>query len=184
MDPFYDDINAASVVRLLGVSITPDLFLGKHISMVSSTCFFQLRRVRRSLDIDSASTLVHAYVTSRVNYCNSMLVGALKIWMDKLLTMHFKCCCTSGNKNTKVRPRPDANSRSCIGWMSLTVLHANCVFRCSSVSTDWRHPISLTCIDLSQTIRRRHLRSAICGTLSSSSKAVHIWEAGLCICRP
>ena len=53
--------------------------------MVSETCFFQLRqlqRVRRSLDIESASTLVHAFVTSRVDYCNGLLVGAPIILMD------------------------------------------------------------------------------------------------------
>ena len=30
--------------------------------------------------------------------------------LDGQITTHFKCCCTSGNKNTKVRPRSDANS--------------------------------------------------------------------------
>ena len=44
----------------------------------------QLQRVRRSLDIESASTLVHAFVTSRVDYCNGLLTVAPKIWMDKL----------------------------------------------------------------------------------------------------
>ena len=42
----------------------------------------QLRRVRRSLDNESA--LVHAFVTSRVNYCNLLLAGAPKSVTDKL----------------------------------------------------------------------------------------------------
>ena len=82
-----DDIDAVSVARLLGVWITPDLCIGKRISTVSRTCFCllrQLQRVRRSLDIESASTLVHAFVTSCVDYCNVLLAGAPKIWMDKL----------------------------------------------------------------------------------------------------
>jgi len=41
----------------------------------------QLRRVRRSLDDASVATLVHAFVTSRVDYCNCLLAGATK---DKL----------------------------------------------------------------------------------------------------
>ena len=32
----------------------------------------QLRRVRKSLDRESATTLVHAFVTSRVDYCNAV----------------------------------------------------------------------------------------------------------------
>ena len=44
----------------------------------------QLRRVRRSLDRDSAATLVHAFVTSRIDYSNALLTNAPKIWTEKL----------------------------------------------------------------------------------------------------
>jgi len=39
----------------------------------------QIRRVRQSLDAESAATLVHAFVTSRVDYCNAVLVGSPKV---------------------------------------------------------------------------------------------------------
>ena len=71
---------------LLGVTIAADLGLNKHASNVCKTCFFwlrQLRRVRRSLDIESSKTLVHAFVTSRVDYCNSVLSSAPKQIIDK-----------------------------------------------------------------------------------------------------
>jgi len=58
---------------VLGVLFTPDLALEKQVTSVSDKCFFQLRqlrRVRRSLDRDSAATLVHAFVTSRI-HCES-----------------------------------------------------------------------------------------------------------------
>ena len=44
-----------------------------------SKCFFwlrQLKRVRWSLDAESMKTLVHAFVTSRVDYGNTIFVGA------------------------------------------------------------------------------------------------------------
>jgi len=44
----------------------------------------QLRHVRRSLDIESAATLVHAFVTSRVDYCNTVLAGTPKSTTDRL----------------------------------------------------------------------------------------------------
>jgi len=50
-------------------------------------CFFQLRqlrRVRRSLDDESVATLVHAFVISRIDYCNGLLAGAPKVVTDKL----------------------------------------------------------------------------------------------------
>jgi len=44
----------------------------------------QLRRVRKSLDNGSAATLVHAFVTSCVDYCNVLYAGAPKTVTDKL----------------------------------------------------------------------------------------------------
>ena len=44
----------------------------------------RVRRVRRSLDSESAATLVHAFVTSRIDYCNVLLAGAPKATTDKL----------------------------------------------------------------------------------------------------
>ena len=38
----------------------------------------QLQCVRRSLDSESAATVVYAFITSRIDYCNAMLAGKLK----------------------------------------------------------------------------------------------------------
>jgi len=43
-----------------------------------------LRRVRRSLDAESAKALVHAFVTSRVDYCNTVFACAPKSVTDRL----------------------------------------------------------------------------------------------------
>ena len=71
---------------LLGVIISADLSIDRHVSVVSSASFYwlrQLRRVRRFLDDESAA-MVHAFVTSRVDYCNLLLAGAPKSVTDKL----------------------------------------------------------------------------------------------------
>jgi len=55
--------------------------------LLSVPIFFQLlqlRRVRRSLDDAPVATLMHAFVTSRVDYCNCLLAGATKALLDKL----------------------------------------------------------------------------------------------------
>jgi hypothetical protein len=65
-------IEPSQSARLLGVMMTPDLSLNKHVSLTSSRCFYQLRQlkaVRYCLDADSLHTLVHAFVSSRVDYC-------------------------------------------------------------------------------------------------------------------
>jgi len=56
------------------------------LSNVCSTCFYwlrQLRQVRRS-HAESVLTLVHAFVTSRVDYCNAVLARAPRYITDKL----------------------------------------------------------------------------------------------------
>ena len=72
---------------LLGVVVTLDLSLDKHVTAVSSKCFYQLRqlrRVQRSLVDESVATLVHAFVTSHIDYCSGLLAGAPKVVTDKL----------------------------------------------------------------------------------------------------
>jgi len=66
------------------VFFTLDLTLEKQVTSISAKCSYQLRRVRRSLDRDSAATLVHAFVTSRIDYGNALLANARKIWTEKL----------------------------------------------------------------------------------------------------
>ena len=64
-----------------------DLSPEKHVSITSLTCFYwlrQLRRVRRSLNTESAKTLVHAFITTRVDGNNAMLAGSSRTVTDRL----------------------------------------------------------------------------------------------------
>ena len=52
--------------------------MNKHVDRTVQAAFFKLREIayyRRFLTTDSLKTLVHAYVTSRLDYCNSVLIG-------------------------------------------------------------------------------------------------------------
>ena len=63
-------------VRDLGVILDSELSMRVHISKISSTCFFHLRRLnklRSLIDTASAQRLVPAYILSRVDYCNAVL---------------------------------------------------------------------------------------------------------------
>ena len=57
----------------------------------------QLRRVRRSLDDESVATLVHAFVTSCIDYCNGLLAGAPKVVTDKLQRVMNSAACIVTN---------------------------------------------------------------------------------------
>jgi len=82
-----DTVAPSNHVRVLGVTFSSDLSLDDHVTHVSATCFYwlrQFRQVRRSLDDDAMKTLVHAFVTSRVHYCNAVLAGLPKSTTDTL----------------------------------------------------------------------------------------------------
>jgi len=70
-----DTVTASDHERVLGVTFSSDLTLEKHVSKTCAAGFYwlrQLRCIRRSLDEESAATLVHAFVTSRIDYCNAV----------------------------------------------------------------------------------------------------------------
>ena len=78
-------LTSTSVVRNLGVLLDSELTMVNHVTKLCQVCFFQLRRlraVRRSLTPDVTLTLVHAFVCSRIDYCNSALYGvAASTWI-------------------------------------------------------------------------------------------------------
>jgi hypothetical protein len=60
----------------LGVVLDCELSMKKHISKVTSVCYYPLqsmKTVRRILDDKTTANLVQAFVISRLDYCNSVL---------------------------------------------------------------------------------------------------------------
>ena len=69
---------SSSTVKNLGVVFDQDLSFNVHIKQISRTAFFHLRniaKIRRIVSQADAEKLVHAFVTSRLDYCNSLLSG-------------------------------------------------------------------------------------------------------------
>ena len=65
-------------VKYLGVTLDSSLTMERHIGNVCRSTFLALRRIssiRPFLSPKSTATLVHATVTSRLDYCNSSLSG-------------------------------------------------------------------------------------------------------------
>jgi len=76
-----DVIKPVNVVRDLGVLLDQELYMKQHINRVTSNCFFQIRRlkqVRRILGPEITTSLITAFVTSRLDYCNAVLAGLPK----------------------------------------------------------------------------------------------------------
>ena len=67
----------SSAVRDLGVTLDCRLTFATHINLLSRDCFYQLRQLRTdcSLTPSATSTLVHAFVANRLDYCCSLYAG-------------------------------------------------------------------------------------------------------------
>ena len=70
--------------------VDSQLSMADHVASLCELCFFQLRQlrlVRSSLTDDSVKTLVHAFVSSRLDYCNSVLYSVSGRLLRKLQTV-------------------------------------------------------------------------------------------------
>ena len=80
-------LSSTDVVNNLGVYLDSELTLERQVSKLCQVCYFHLRRlrtVRRSLSKECLRTLVHAFVTSRVDHCNGILYGSYSYLLDRL----------------------------------------------------------------------------------------------------
>ena len=81
------ETNPAKSGRNLGVIFDKNFTFRSHISAVCSSCFYHmwdLRHIRRHLDLDSAKLLATALVSSHLDYCNSLLYGIADIYLTRL----------------------------------------------------------------------------------------------------
>ena len=81
------DIKKSSVVRNLGSYIDDKLSMNSHINKVCNASFYYLhniRWIRKYLSRDSSETLVHAFVSSRLDYCYSLLYGLPQVQINKI----------------------------------------------------------------------------------------------------
>ena len=80
-------IMKSSVVRNLGSYIDDKLSMNSHINRVCNTSFYYLHnitRIRKHLSRDSSETLIHAFVSSRLDYGNNLLYGLPRVQINKI----------------------------------------------------------------------------------------------------
>ena len=96
-----DKILKSSSARNLGVTVDENMNLEKHILNLTRACYLQLRniyKIKKYLTIDARKSLIQATVTSRLDYCNSLLSGL----PDKLIkkSEHIQNACARLITNT------------------------------------------------------------------------------------
>ena len=81
------DIRPVGSVRNLGLWFDRSMTMSSHFGKVCSKAFrglYNIRQIRKFLSEDSTKTLIHAFVTSHLDYCNSLLYGIPKYQLDRL----------------------------------------------------------------------------------------------------
>ena len=74
-------------VTSLGVVLDSDLSFKSHINKVTKTSFFHLRniaKVRPFINQKDAEKLIHAFISSRLDYCNALFTGLPKGTTERL----------------------------------------------------------------------------------------------------
>ena len=72
-------ISSKQSVNNLGFTLDCHLTTNAHVSNISRTCYYELRRlasIRRFLTSTATATLVSAFVFARIDCCNSLLFGS------------------------------------------------------------------------------------------------------------
>ena len=71
-------VRLATPVRNLGVLFDSALTMETQVASVANTCYYQIRnigQIRSCITSDACKILVHALVTSRLDYCNALPCG-------------------------------------------------------------------------------------------------------------
>ena len=71
-----DRITPATSVRNLGVIFDPNLKMDMHVNKACRGAYYHLhniRRIRKYLTDEATCTIIHAFVTSQIDYCNSLM---------------------------------------------------------------------------------------------------------------
>lgn len=74
-------IHSREKVRNLGVFFDRTLVFESHVKEVTKVAFFHLKkiaRIRPILSFKDAEVLIHAFITSCLDYCNALLSGLPK----------------------------------------------------------------------------------------------------------
>ena len=74
-----ETIHPSSSVRNLGVILDPSADMEDHIKKICKTCHLHLTnisKIRKYLDRESTEAIIHAFVTTKLDYCNAIL----RIW--------------------------------------------------------------------------------------------------------
>ena len=82
-----ETITASQSAKNIGATIDCNLDLRSHVNNIARSCYYHLRNIghiRPHISNDTAATLVHAFISSKLDNLNSLLVGLPETVIRKL----------------------------------------------------------------------------------------------------
>jgi len=155
----------------LDVVLDSILIFAPHICRVSGNSFYhlwQLKIVRMSVSITAAKTMVHAFITSRIDYCNSVQYGVSAVHLRPLKTVLNSAACMC----KQIFDHITADICNLLHWLpvqhrveyKMCVLIFNCLHQSAPIY------LSGSCIPVVATAKQSHLCSPVQGNL-----VIYIW---------
>ena len=80
----YPGIVFETSVMDQGIVIDEEVKMDVHVGRITRSCFYQLRQIRQSLSDSAIRTLIHSFVVTRVDYCNSVLSGITAVQTERV----------------------------------------------------------------------------------------------------
>ncbi len=100
-------LDSSSSVRNLGVLFDSNLSFDSQVSSICKTAFFHLKNIsklRPMLSMLNADMLIHAFMTTRLDYCNALLFGCSACLINKWSKMQqLEFLLEPGSMTTLVR---------------------------------------------------------------------------------
>ena len=161
--PFSDDVTC------LGVVFDNEFKFSTHIKRLAGKCFYhlrQMRSVRRSLSVDAVKTLVNAFITSRIDYCNTVFSRVAVIHLRPLQSV-LNAAARLIVKKRKYDPIT-ATIRDVLYWLPIRQRIEYKLCDLVYIAVHHTAPVYLTelCVPVSIHRGRANLRSATHGDLS------------------
>ena len=100
-------------IRSLGVHMDGKLNMDRHVNSVCSSCYYHiraLRHIRPSLNQETAANVGRSVVSSRLDYCNSLMYGISRANMKKLQRVQnalIRVICSLGPRDSVSGARRD-----------------------------------------------------------------------------
>ena len=109
IDILGNPLHPTESVRNLGVWFDSDFSFSKHVQNVFKGCFIQLRdfrNIRQSSTHDASVSVANAFVSSRLDYCNSLFRSLSKFNLHRLQSIQKSAAriVTNSSKYTRISP--------------------------------------------------------------------------------